>query len=53
MCIRDSDYATQIRGSENLGPMQYSEAEQAAMAAVSYTQLCRGKLLCTVFPAHF
>ena len=27
------DYATQIRGSENLGPMQYSEAEQAAMAA--------------------
>ena len=24
------DYATQIRGSENLGPMQYSEAEQAA-----------------------
>ena len=26
------DYATQIRGSENLGPMQYSEAEQAAMA---------------------
>ena len=27
------DYATQIRGSENLGPIQYSEAEQAAMAA--------------------
>ena len=27
------DYATQIRGSENLGPMHYSEAEQAAMAA--------------------
>ena len=27
------DYATQIRGSENLRPMQYSETEQASIAA--------------------